>query len=834
MLIQETDYFHGNVNKRFPIFCMDHKDNAFATGSINGELKIYQNSGHKTYNKHLSTILCVKFDPYTDYLASGSDDHSVCIFEQVNMEYEFCMKIEKHKLDVSGVMWTRHHLVSCGYDGRIILYQKGTFDVLKTLTLFESCRGLVIDPLCEYVICQGDNKIKIFNDSFEEIQTVENIFNLNIREAFFSRLDWSPDGQFVAVPLADNNKTHSIEVLNRCSFERAFSLIGHCAPCEVVRFYPKMLSRENKTYVIVAVGSQDKSISFWSSLNEKPFLLIKNAFDQPILDMLWIDKVLYACSYDGNVKKYAFTAEEIGENMDYMGLGNMTQFDITFNQENMKILEDGIYNVICPSKTDSKDEYKDQKIKKLTEKNEITQCEIGLKRDIDTKIQKDKDMEIKTYSSQSEVELKDVNNLKKQKKIPMNVEDHSCKNEFKQEVDLQKQIEDNKKLNLYADINEFITEEDLKKQKHKIEMPENIAKKKKKNENSKKQNKLSNKDKDNIKRIKPVYIAPIPVNNEKDSTETRELKLDQEKINLLEANNSIVIDKNREAFVLFNPKNHANLDYESKILDVEVLIQIQDYLVKITDNKNVNVMRNNAFVYSLRYDNIKLFAGGNKYIAFVVSHEFGNSLIVHVLQTGNLHIPIISSGEIYMIDILKSNLLMLKDDSSVEIIDLKKLKQTIKIKLPLTEKLYNIKLDSKYTVLALYESGIYFLNSKLKNWIKKDHNYKSIFLHSKNETTLEIIDEDETINLIEYRFLVQYLIGDIDELIKITKRAVKLALRMRSFDTIHFNKFSNMFMRMIKCGQKRSVYLLLEEMNGSKVLQPFVMDVMGLIRNKLF
>ncbi|KCZ74695.1 hypothetical protein H311_04337, partial [Anncaliia algerae PRA109] len=63
----------------------------------------------------------------------------------------------------------------------------------------------------------------------------------------------------------------------------------------------------NPYYYVLAVSSQDRSISMWTSLRNVPFLLLKGVSDSPVLDMKWVKNDLYFCTYSGKVVQLSFT-----------------------------------------------------------------------------------------------------------------------------------------------------------------------------------------------------------------------------------------------------------------------------------------------------------------------------------------------------------------------------------------------------------------------------------------------------------------------------------------------------------------------------------------------
>ena len=46
-------------------------------------------------------------------------------------------------------------------------------------------------------------------------------------------------------------------------------------------------SGKNEMYVVVALGSRDRSFSVWTTSLKRPFFVINDAFDQGVLDMSW-------------------------------------------------------------------------------------------------------------------------------------------------------------------------------------------------------------------------------------------------------------------------------------------------------------------------------------------------------------------------------------------------------------------------------------------------------------------------------------------------------------------------------------------------------------------
>lgn len=63
-----------------------------------------------------------------------------------------------------------------------------------------------------------------------------------------------------------------------------------------------------------AIGSRDRSISVWLTSLKRPLVVIKDLFDDSVLDISWSSNGLHllACSWDGSVACVNFTPSEIG------------------------------------------------------------------------------------------------------------------------------------------------------------------------------------------------------------------------------------------------------------------------------------------------------------------------------------------------------------------------------------------------------------------------------------------------------------------------------------------------------------------------------------------
>lgn len=73
-------------------------------------------------------------------------------------------------------------------------------------------------------------------------------------------------------------------------------------------------SPNTQQYCCCAIGSRDRSVSVWLTSLKRPLVVIKELFDDSVLDLSWHSDGLYllACSWDGTIACIIFTASEIG------------------------------------------------------------------------------------------------------------------------------------------------------------------------------------------------------------------------------------------------------------------------------------------------------------------------------------------------------------------------------------------------------------------------------------------------------------------------------------------------------------------------------------------
>lgn len=293
-------------------------------------------------DNHLGCVNAVRWSNNGMYLASGADDKLVMIWKKFggsgstfggsgmnkNVENWKCVwTCRGHSGDVLDLAWSPQDrwLASCSVDNSIIIWDAQSFPtIIATLKGHTGLvKGCSWDPVGKYLASQSDDRsIKIWKTFDWTIQnTIKEPFEECAGTTHVLRLNWSPDGQYLVSAHSMNGGGPTAQIIERDGWKCDKDFVGHRKAVTCVRFHNSILKRKsqktNKTqqYCCLAIGSRDRCLSVWMTALQRPLLVIRDLFEDSILDLSWSNDgyVLLACSGDGTVACLQFNEEQLGK-----------------------------------------------------------------------------------------------------------------------------------------------------------------------------------------------------------------------------------------------------------------------------------------------------------------------------------------------------------------------------------------------------------------------------------------------------------------------------------------------------------------------------------------
>ncbi|XP_022729469.1 protein HIRA-like isoform X2 [Durio zibethinus] len=342
----------------------DHKVRIWNMKSVGRDLENDESTQRllATLRDHFGSVNCVRWAKHGLFVASGSDDQVILIHERKpgsgttefgsgeppDVEnWKVAMTLRGHTADVVDLNWSPDDLIlaSGSLDNTIHIWNMSNGICTAVLRGHSSLvKGVAWDPIGSFIASQSDDKTVIIwrASDWSLAHRTEGHWAKSLGSTFFRRLGWSPCGHFITTTHGYQKPRHSAPVLERGEWAATFDFLGHNAPVIVVKFNHSMFRRnfanlqevkatpvgwangaakiggkESQPYNVIAIGSQDRTITVWTTASPRPLFVAKHFFGQSVVDLSWSPDgySLFACSLDGTVATFHFEVKELGHRL---------------------------------------------------------------------------------------------------------------------------------------------------------------------------------------------------------------------------------------------------------------------------------------------------------------------------------------------------------------------------------------------------------------------------------------------------------------------------------------------------------------------------------------
>ncbi|CAI0398255.1 unnamed protein product [Linum tenue] len=342
----------------------DHKVRIWNMKSVSRNLEENDESQRllATLRDHFGSVNCVRWAKHGRYVASGSDDQVILVHEKKpgsgttefgsgeppDVEnWKVALTLRGHSADVVDLNWSPDDstLASGSLDNTVHVWNMSNGICTAVLRGHSSLvKGVAWDPIGSFIASQSDDKTVIIwrTSDWSLAHRTDGHWAKSLGSTFFRRLGWSPCGHFITTTHGFQKPRHSAPVLERGEWAATFDFLGHNAPIIVVKFNHSMFrrntsnaqeaktaavgwsngasktaSKESQPYNVIAIGSQDRTITVWTTASPRPLFVAKHFFMQSVVDLSWSPDgySLFACSLDGSVATFHFDAKELGQKL---------------------------------------------------------------------------------------------------------------------------------------------------------------------------------------------------------------------------------------------------------------------------------------------------------------------------------------------------------------------------------------------------------------------------------------------------------------------------------------------------------------------------------------
>ncbi|PQM33769.1 protein HIRA-like isoform X1 [Prunus yedoensis var. nudiflora] len=308
-----------------------------------------------TLRGHTADVVDLNWSPDDSMLASGSLDNTIHIW---NMSNGICTAVLRgHSSLVKGVTWDPI--------GSFIASQSDD----KTVIIWRTSDWSLAHRTDGHGQNQYVNRVSLSLYRFQyHCLTSVCCFSLDLP---FSG-GW--DGPLVATSFTTTHgfqkPRHSAPVLERGEWSATFDFLGHNAPVIVVKFNHSMFRRnisnaqekaapvgwtngaskmggkekEPQPYNVIAIGSQDRTITVWTTASPRPLFVAKHFFSQSVVDLSWSPDgySLFACSLDGSVATFHFEKAQHSYCLKQPLLSKAPSKKVVLDQQNQTVVKPSV------------------------------------------------------------------------------------------------------------------------------------------------------------------------------------------------------------------------------------------------------------------------------------------------------------------------------------------------------------------------------------------------------------------------------------------------------------------------------------------------------------
>lgn len=328
------------------------------------------------FEYHKSLVNNLKWSPKdaNQFISSDSDGNIYINDLLKSPKLLFPYNESQSRSGVVDLSWSPDGRLVCwsSLDAKVHVYdlKHETYQELTSLLHLEKPvvqRSICFDPTNRYLLSLGDDTVvHIYefqydsttnNYQFRVVNKITKLINPSNINFHYSRVSWSPDGEFISIPSSKKNQTTLITILSKSNdWSNSFNLVGHGISCEVVRYNPLLFEKNdnndnttttnnnnnpqtngapndsnqngksttpvlNKTGQnqlaysnVIATAGSDKTLALWNTSKDTPLLVLEKLVDDAIVDLCWNQSgnSLFLASLDGHLAIVTFNDKEIG------------------------------------------------------------------------------------------------------------------------------------------------------------------------------------------------------------------------------------------------------------------------------------------------------------------------------------------------------------------------------------------------------------------------------------------------------------------------------------------------------------------------------------------